>query len=734
MNKHAITHLLAALLATTAFSHTAAFAQTTSVTNAWTGWLNRDSPSGNGDFETLSDFIKERPTQICQTPTAIEARLRGSTTTFTPSAGAVQKFRAFSPATGLVCYNTDQTTKSCSDYEVRFLCAPQTLAQLNVKTQKVEVLQLVTPQNEGNGIALITLDKSSLTSSKAPTEFSFDNDGVITVLNDTGKAADAQAGDLTFSGFVKINSTELNKTTSQFTDKLNVINKNTQKDILTTAFAGRNAVKTTVFTNQTLATNEPIKNTAFPAIPLPKPFPGGTPPALVNPANALAINSTSVVANPAFTFDPCNTDNTNNHLNPNAPFSFKTIISNLNNESTPGRPTDQQFVHNWLRNWMVPSNVNGFTIPTRANIQQYFPGWDGINASTLDMNRLPFRLLSIVNRIDLANIAAYGNSNPNKPGEIRFVFGLLNINDATNSCTIAGGVDQMTAIFEFKDATNSCSSLKTLATDWINLDINVQNNTTPLGSPAYMAALKAITDTVTAPNVNKLNQLRTNDFAFDGKGLLALPWQLREFVLGNPSPDLIPTTIKQTPDFMQFRGFFAPGANTLADYVASTANTLLCDAHAVPTTFGGVNFLGAHTDYQPNTSWPVAFTTQTLPLNFPSCYQQSYIAGTDVGLTQQTLMQIELRHKLSLNACDDCHAAETNTFFTHISPVTRNLSGFMTGITVTDPTPSPIERQFNDIARRNQVLVGTANAFCGFGGPILLDSFQAKQAQLGLVH
>jgi hypothetical protein len=720
--------LLAWSFLTTSLASPVALAQTTGVTNSWTGWLNRDRPSGNGDFETLSDLLREQPTKVCSTPSAIEARRLGSTEVFTPAAGSPQKFSAFSPDKGLVCLNADN--KACLDYEIRLLCAPPTLGQLKLDAKTVEVMQLVEPRPEGNGIALVTLADPS----KAPKEFSFDNDGVITLLNDTGKNGDAKAGDGVFSGFVRLNEKGLAATTEGFANQLAQVQKASAKPVVATAFNGRIALETTPFNSDQASLAESLAPTQVGDIavrPLPIPFPIDLPPALVNPANALAINSPSVVANPAFTFDPCNTDGTGNNTNPNAPFSFKTLITNLNNETQVGRPSDQQFVHNWLRTWRTNQTVNGLNLPARPNIVQYFPGWDGVNASTLNLNNLPFRLLAVVNRIDLANVSAYGNSNPNKPGEIRFVFGLLRMQGA--SCQISSGIDQMTVIFEYRDATNSCSSLQSLAQQWINLDINVQNGTAPLGSPAYMNALKAITDTVTAPNANKLNQLRTNDFAFDGIGQFQ-PWQLREFVIGNPTPDLVPATIKQTPDFRQYRGFSAPLSNVLADYVAANSTPLLCDEHLVPDTFAGLPFLGSHTDYQSNEAWPVVFTSQTLPASFPFCYSPTYVPGTEVGIPPATLMQMELRHKLSLNACDDCHANETDTFFTHVNPVTRGLSGFMQGITVQDPFLPQLERQFNDLARRNQVLTGTANAFCGFGGPILLESFQAKQAALPMDH
>lgn len=728
----------------------APFANAT-VSDQWTSWLSRDRPSGSGDYELLGDFQREQPQNVCEQPALIEARIRAdkSGSVFTPDTRLPAKLRAFSADKGLVCANKDQDGSICPDFEVRFLCAPPTLASLSLNVDAADVFLMATPSKTENAIAVITLDKAS--QEKAPAEFTLLNDKQVTVLNDLGKGADAKARDGRFSGFLLGDTSEIEKTQARIETQLKLAQKVSEEAHLTRDFAGRSVTQTLKFDAVLEAHQHDLRLKPriigeIPVLPLIPPLPPTQPPALVQPENALAITDTSVVASSDVTYDPCNTDGTNNDVDPDAIYSFKTLISNLNDETTPGRPTDQEFVHNWLSHWLNASTVNNFNIPPRAGILDYFPGWDGVNASTLDMNKLPFRLLAIVNRIDLGNIAAYGNSNPNKPGEIRFVFGLLKMNSA-GSCIgngIASGIDQMTVIFEYSDATNSCSSSKALANDWLDLDAGVINGTAPLGSPDYLAALKAITDTVTVQGANKLNQLRTNDFAFDGLGSLMQPWQLREFVIGNPSPDLVPTTIKQTPQFSLYRNAFGPNAAILADYVVNAADDsageLLCDAHSVPLQYEDpfnpgnmLDFLGSHTDYSSNTSWPVNFNGTTIPTSFPSCYSPSYIAGTDAGLSSANVMQIEMRHKLSINACDDCHADETNTIFTHISPVNRGLSGFMTGTIVNDPTPSPIQREFNDLARRNQALSSIAGSFCGFG-PSILNSFAAKQAQLRIEH
>lgn len=703
----------------------AAFAQG-SVNNAWTGWLDRDNPSGDGDAEVLSAFLKEMPKSVCAEPSEIEARVRGTQQAFRPGTITSQKLRTFDAGKGLQCYNQDQKNGACPDFEVRFLCAAPTLAQTRAVLNDVELFQLQKPNELGNAIALATFKKDEAVEALKG-RFSFDMEGKITAFNDLGEGADEKSGDGVFSAFTQIDLEDIEKTRATFLKKLDTV-KRTQ----VSTFSGRALVDTKTFTLESPATG--INNIkGLPVIIAPTPLPAPTPPALVNPANALVINDPIVVANPALTFDACNTDAMGNHQNPNALWSFKTLISNLNDETSSGM-TDQQFAHDWLRNWMSNQNVNSFGIPARPGIREFFQGWDGVNASTLNMDRLPFRLLAIVNRIDLASIPAYGTTRPDHPGEIRFVFGLLSRN--SNGQCVNGGIpfsNEMTAIFEYRDTTRGCSSLKDLANKWLDLD--TLGATAGRGSAAYLSALRAITDTVTAPNANQLNQLRTNDFAFDGFNSFMEPWQMREFVIHPTTKRLVSTTIKQTPEPARFRqpGLGTPDELLMKSYLDQEAPSILCEAHSVPEIFNGQPFLGGHADYESVTTWTVRPNVSALPGNYPGCYQSSIVAGTDTGLSFNDRMTSEIRHKFALNTCDDCHAAETGTRFVHISPVNRQLSGFMLGTQVDDPRIPSLKRRFNDLARRNQALVGTAATSCT-NDPRILNSFQAQQARLNLIH
>ena len=57
----------------------------------WTKWYNRDSPSGTGDWEVLSNLRAENPGEICDNPTSIEAV---TTDTLTPAISTGENFFA----------------------------------------------------------------------------------------------------------------------------------------------------------------------------------------------------------------------------------------------------------------------------------------------------------------------------------------------------------------------------------------------------------------------------------------------------------------------------------------------------------------------------------------------------------------------------------------------------------------------------------------------------------------
>jgi hypothetical protein len=81
----------------------------------WTSWLDRDIPSGTGDWETLVEFVNAgqacpNPIDIqCQTVDGIDWTQTGQVYTCNASWGGI-------------CVNDDQPNGTCLDYRVRFLC------------------------------------------------------------------------------------------------------------------------------------------------------------------------------------------------------------------------------------------------------------------------------------------------------------------------------------------------------------------------------------------------------------------------------------------------------------------------------------------------------------------------------------------------------------------------------------------------------------------------------------
>lgn len=88
------------------------------VSTGWTPWLNRDDPGGTGDFETRHSFTPS----VCASASAIEARVVGSSTVYTPGSATPDNLHMFSTSDGLACRNADQGSGVCRNYEVRFFC------------------------------------------------------------------------------------------------------------------------------------------------------------------------------------------------------------------------------------------------------------------------------------------------------------------------------------------------------------------------------------------------------------------------------------------------------------------------------------------------------------------------------------------------------------------------------------------------------------------------------------
>lgn len=401
----------------------------------------------------------------------------------------------------------------------------------------------------------------------------------------------------------------------------------------------------------------------------------------VQPEMSLLVNTATVVDDPQRTYDVCT-----NAGNPNGAWTFKRLMENIANEPVTGINA-ADMVEDWVNSLGIDQTINSFPIQATTRAAKLLNHWPRDNDGRLDLAHSPFRLLAIVNRIDLRTATAYSNGGA---GEGRFIFGIIKVdpNDLASTCMTELG----TVIFEYGVPLQQCSAIKNYGLQWAELEDHA------LGSASYNAALQAITDQFTSanavpakPNGSALNQLRSNDFPINS------PWELREFHI-NPSThwfDTVSTAL--TPNFNTYTntGFLSP---ILTQFINQNANDILLERHQIPVSYNDFPFL-----------------TGSALNPFLSQGPKTWIVpGTNP----------EARHKFALNTCNGCHGTETGTRFLHVEPRHSGgesiLSRFMDG-TGTFPDPvSGIQHDFGELSRRQYDLTQLIEQGCSSGN-VLTD-------------
>lgn len=504
----------------------------------------------------------------------------------------------------------------------------------------------------------------------------------LLLLSDTGEAPDERRGDQVFTGRIQIDLAEieeLNKGIEQLPTKSRISRQ----------FDGRQVVKTVDL--------QPFKLSSLldgAIVPFHAPGCAWGSPLAYDWRKTLMITNLSVVEDPLRTWDPC----------PNYPvgtgtkmgaWTFGRLMTDIANSPATGiAPSD--FVRQWLRSWEFDQTINSDGVPDRngaikARIINAWQAASGGPGKALDLSIAPFRLLAIVNRVDLRGNPAYGGGsleNPCDPpcvgGESRFVFCAVDPANCSDP--------RLIVILEYCNPARTCQEIKNWGKKWVAL------NGIPFG-PVYNAALEAITDQFAGPGLNAsqhpnhslLNQLRSND-------ILIGPWELREWKLagsGSEAGHLHEVTVSQTPDIVHNN---QPIVN---NYIGANLGALLSDAHTIPLLWSpgaglqGVPFLGGSAPI-PN---PAFFWNGNPSLN---------TAATSPG-----------RHKFSLATCNGCHGGETGALFTHVDCRAKGqparLSQFLTGLAgLPDPAGAPIVRSFADLERRVQDLHCLVTTPCFF--------------------
>jgi hypothetical protein len=224
----------------------------------------------------------------------------------------------------------------------------------------------------------------------------------------------------------------------------------------------------------------------------------------------------------------------------NGPWSFRQLMERF------GSP---DLVESWLRTYRQTS-LNGFSLDDRVDVEELIASWPRRDGS-LDLAEAPFRLLAIVNRLDLAS---------GENGEARVIYGLYD--------PASGVPRKMTVAFEYKlPALGSANDRTEWARRWHAL------GKIPFGE-TYNAALQRLTDVFA--HGGSLSQLRANEQQFGNF------WQLREWRFEGGTLRLVPTP--QTPDQS------LNGSARLAQFILDNADALRAGTAAVPTDLlGGVS-------------------------------------------------------------------------------------------------------------------------------------------------
>jgi len=543
-----------------------------------------------------------------------------------------------------------------------------TVSQATTESNGLSIQLLAKPDVAGN--ARVTVIKAPGPDGSAPPYLVVGQTENPIILRDDGLGADVTAKDHVYSGFANVDTTALAVRNRNEVDLVSEFKIQSVPTFDGRAMSG--SVPPAPF--DIASFNKGVAVAFNPSIIFA--------PASPAPSKSLLINDPSVVGtgDSTRTWDPCSGVGTKMGA-----FTFGHLMTEMANQPLTGI-NPSSFVMQWLKTWQTNQTINTFNVPARPNITTEIinPWLAASGGASLDLGIAPFRLLAIVNRLDLrTGSGGYGGSTGNA-GELRFVFGA--VQGSGRTCKLL----PFTVILEYGVPIQGCVPVRSWAQQWVNL------NSLALGSAAYNAALQAITDQVVLrnkapgkPNGSALNQLRTNEVA------LASPWELRQFNLTTPIGFLHETPVTQTPDIRFNRADPFWGGSTLLDTFITTNSA----GATVPLSFLGTPFLGG--------AAPVTFNnlgyfwkTSTLDLDpaHPGNWNQR-------------------RFDFSLNTCNACHAGETRTTFTHISPDTplgspAALSGFLTGITVADPAFGAPTRTFNDLARRQSDLVGVASSVC----------------------
>lgn len=296
-------------------------------------------------------------------------------------------------------------------------------------------------------------------------------------------------------------------------------------------------------------------------------------------------------------------------------WSFGGIVSQLTGADAP------KVVRKWLGAWegnasfTPPGGAEEVVPGNRKNVHDVLiDGWQTTASGDLDLADAPFRLLAIVYRPDLDDLAKGGTN----PGEIRFVFG----GEARGNRKLP---IPMTVAFEFEIPAANGAQAAAFAAKWHAALHPLYAPSTDAARVQYRAVLLGLMGTVLAQGPSALRQLRTNEVAID------TPWDLREFHLVG-----------------------TPGSFALA--IAATPGVPLMKMNGTDALAGIVDGFAAYVQTYAGSKVPKS--KETAMARVPTREWSWKVPGVSE----------KDRHAFAMSTCNGCHSSETKTHFLQIQP------------------------------------------------------------------
>ncbi len=256
----------------------------------------------------------------------------------------------------------------------------------------------------------------------------------------------------------------------------------------------------------------------------------------VDPEKELLIRNRSVIEDPERSLDPCDVG-----ADPLPAWSFGKLMQNVANQAQA--PDASAFVQNWLDTWRQEQEVNGHLLEPLPIDQLVTDPWLARSGGEqLDLGIAPFRLVAIVNRLDLAQ--------QDGKGEFRMEYVATNV-----FCQPI----HFWVIFEFEVPVECHDELVVLAQRWHALaDLK--------SGEEYNAALQEITDELSSARLKHVNSLETEASVAE--------WNYRSFAVVDGA--LVNVALFQSPDV------FDEDNPDLISWVNANQVAILADQHVVP--------------------------------------------------------------------------------------------------------------------------------------------------------